>query len=191
MIEYYNHLIFLAINASPGLHGWPLALAIDAAEWFIFSIPVVLVQIWFSGNQNKRRAAILSTMAAGVALLLNQAMGLAWFHPRPFMEGIGHTYLVHAAENSFPSDHGAVVFAVALGLLSQADTRKAGWFMTLLAVVVVWSRIYVGVHYPLDMLGALAAAVLSVVLMFSALGRKVTTIGLNCAEVVSLRVFRS
>lgn len=130
-------------------------------------------------------------MAAGIALLLNQAAGLIWFHPRPFMEGIGHSYLVHAAENSFPSDHGAVVFAVALGLLSQAASRKAGLFMVVLAVVVAWSRVYLGVHYPIDMLGALASALLALVLLFSALGRRVTKLGLSCAEVLSYRVFRS
>lgn len=191
MFEHYNHLLFLMINAAPGLHGWHLALAVDAAEWLVFAIPVVLLLLWFSGNQTLRRAALLSAMAAGLALLINQAVGLAWFHPRPFMEGVGHTFLAHAPENSFPSDHGAVMFAIALGLLSQAAARKAGWLMLVLAVVVAWSRVYLGVHYPLDMLGALASSALALGLLYSALGQRVTLLGLNCAELLSHRVFRS
>jgi undecaprenyl-diphosphatase len=38
-------------------------------------------------------------------LLINQVIILLWQHPRPFVIGLGHTYLAHAADSSFPSDH--------------------------------------------------------------------------------------
>jgi undecaprenyl-diphosphatase len=60
--------------------------------------------------------------------------------------------LVHAPhDGSFPSGHATVSFACAT-LLSFYAPRAAPAFF-LLAAAIAWSRVYVGVHYPLDVLG--------------------------------------
>ena len=53
--------------------------------------------------------------------------------------------------HSFPSGHAAIGFACA-GVLSWLVPRWWPAFF-LLAVAIAWSRVYVGVHYPLDVLG--------------------------------------
>jgi membrane-associated phospholipid phosphatase len=68
--------------------------------------------------------------------------------------------LVHSPhDGSFPSGHATVSFACAT-LLAFYAPRGAPFFF-LLAAAIAWSRVYVGVHYPLDVLGG---AVLGVVI---------------------------
>ena len=64
----------------------------------------------------------------------------------------------HNAEASFPSDHATLVFSLAIPLLLNAASRRWGGALLLLGFAVAWSRIYLGVHFPLDMLGAFGAA---------------------------------
>lgn len=54
-------------------------------------------------------------------------------------------------DHSFPSGHSATSFAAAL-ILARAVPQRA-WLFYLLATAIAFSRIYVGVHYPIDVLG--------------------------------------
>jgi undecaprenyl-diphosphatase len=66
--------------------------------------------------------------------------------------------LAQTPETSFPSDHATLLFALALALVLNPVTRQLGGVMLVLAVAVAWSRVYLGVHFPLDMAGALLVA---------------------------------
>ena len=58
----------------------------------------------------------------------------------------------HVPENSFPSDHATLVFALAFSLL-MSPLRRLGLALAVLGVGVGWGRIYLGAHYPGDILG--------------------------------------
>ncbi|HET6805489.1 MAG TPA: undecaprenyl-diphosphatase [Frateuria sp.] len=99
---------------------------------------------------------------AGVALVVNALVALVWDRPRPFVAGIGHAWMSHAATGSFPSDHLTLQWTIAGLLLWDGRTRWWGVVVALLGLPMAWARIYLGVHYPGDMVGALAMAVLVV-----------------------------
>ena len=61
-------------------------------------------------------------------------------------------------DHSFPSGHTATSFAAAV-VLARAVPQRA-WLFYLLAAAIGFSRIYVGVHYPLDVLGGAVLGVL-------------------------------
>lgn len=74
-----------------------------------------------------------------------------------------HLLLPHAADSSFPSDHAAAAFAIAVVLV--AVHRRLGSLLLLTAALIGFARVYVGDHYPGDVLvgagvGVAAAAVL-------------------------------
>ena len=62
-----------------------------------------------------------------------------------------HALVRVPTDHSFPSGHSATSFAAAL-VLAHAVPRRA-WLFYVLAVAIGFSRIYVGVHYPIDVLG--------------------------------------
>lgn len=83
--------------------------------------------------------------------LLTLALKLVSDRPRPFEEVPGVDPLIGGTvAGSFPSGHAATSFAGAV-VLGYLFRRGLAPFL-LLAVAVAWSRVYVGVHYPSDVL---------------------------------------
>ncbi|MEO6145490.1 MAG: undecaprenyl-diphosphatase [Sulfuriferula sp.] len=161
MLEHFNTQLFLLLNAPAGLHGMSLWAATAIAEWLIWLVPTGLTALWLFGKINDQRAAVKALAAGLIALGVNQLIAMVWFHPRPFMAGIGHTYLAHAADSSFPSDHVTLLITVGLALWTSDSISARRFAGVLLAIspIVAWARIYLGVHFPLDMVGALGVAV--------------------------------
>lgn len=157
MFEHLNLILFSALNAHAGLTGWQLLGAIFAAQWLIFVMPLSLVMLWIGGTGPAREVALRAFIAALCALTLNGLIGQFWYSPRPFVLEVGQTFLLHDPDSSFPSDHATSIFSVALVLAFSRvqEARRLGRMLLPLALVVAWSRVYLGVHWPKDMLGAL------------------------------------
>ena len=164
-MENLNLRWFSLVNAPVGLSHTAIFAATALAEWVIFLVPLSLLWLWLRSEPHAREATIRACMAAILGLLINQAIGLLWFHPRPFMAGIGQNYLVHVADSSFPSDHVTIMTAVGVTLLKSAPRAVRQWGMKLLATVPVvgWARVFLGVHYPFDILGAIVIGTLAAV----------------------------
>lgn len=148
----WNRAVFLAINAPahPGAlalwFGWLCAVTPPVV------VPLLLIGLWIRGDAGARGSLIAAAVATVVALGVNQILGRLWYEPRPFMIGLGHQFLAHAPDNSFPSDHATLVWSLACGLVMTGAARRAGWAMAAYGVAVAWARIFLGVHYPVDML---------------------------------------
>lgn len=177
-VEIWNRAAFLAINARANVAPWTITVARILANDVIYAVPLLLVTIWLGGDYCLRRAALRACVVAAMALGTGQLIGLAWPHPRPFMIGLGHAWIAHAADASFPSDHVTVFSAVALSMLLDGETVVG---LTLLGAgaSVAWARIYLGVHFPLDMVGAVALATATcaiVVAVWRRVGDRVTDV---------------
>ncbi|MDQ0472306.1 phosphatase PAP2 family protein [Labrys wisconsinensis] len=163
MILDFNRSLFLTINAGPDPSAAAIALARMVANYAIAVVPLALVWSWLRGGETDRRAAVSALLAILVALGIANLIGLVVFVPRPQALGLGHAYLEHAPDSSFPSDHATVLFAAALAYRIAARHGMAV-LMAFTGVVVGWCRIYLGVHFPADMLGALCVAALGAAL---------------------------
>ena len=90
---------------------------------------------------------------------------------------------------SFPSDHATAAGAVAVGLV--LTNRRWGIFAGVLAVVMAFTRVYVGAHYPADVLAGLAlggaVAAAGAVLVVPLLSRGVALLGRTKLRVLVLR----
>ncbi|WP_082827207.1 phosphatase PAP2 family protein [Rhodanobacter thiooxydans] len=107
-----------------------------------------------------RGKALKVSAAAVAALVLNAGIGLVWDRARPFVTGAGHAWMSHAATGSFPSDHLTVQWVVAGTLMLDRRSRRWGVLIALMGLPMAWARVYLGIHYPSDMLGAVIVALL-------------------------------
>jgi undecaprenyl-diphosphatase len=160
-MEDLNRHLFLLLDASNAPPTTVLWFARALAEGFIWLVPAGLALGWLRGSTDMRESLVRAASAGALGLLINQLIGLAWYHPRPFAMGVGHTWLAHVADTSFPSDHLTLIFGIAFSLLCHSDTRRLGRALALAGLPVAWARIYLGVHFPFDMVGAAAVALAS------------------------------
>ncbi|MBD1546256.1 undecaprenyl-diphosphatase [Roseibium aggregatum] len=188
-IENANFKLFGLINASDATHSNLIAFARFAADDIIYLFPLVLAALWLWGRPEKRGRLLVTFLGAELGLLFNQIIPLFWFHPRPFMIPIGHTLIPHAADSSFPSDHITFMAAIALGLWLLAGYRLISAACFALTILVAWSRIYLGVHFPLDMAGGLAIGALGLGLVRPILKPVETRLMANLVLPIYRRVF--
>lgn len=156
-LEALNRAWFLSINATPATPPWQIDITVAIANELLYLIPALLALLWLFGGRHRRSAAVRACCVAFLALGLNQLIGMVWMHPRPFMIGLGHTFIEHAPDSSFPSDHATLFASVALTFL-LARMWRCGLLVAFAGIVIAWARVRIGVHFPLDMAGAVAVA---------------------------------
>ena len=159
MLTVNNHL-FLLINAPSGASPALVFVAELVASKLIDLVPLLLVALWVWGKPTRRTGLAASSIAAALALSTNQIVGLFWFEPRPFMIGLGRTLMAHVPENSFPSDHTTFILTVGFALIATRAAPMWGKAVSVLGVLVAWARIYLGLHFPLDMVASALIACL-------------------------------
>lgn len=157
-MEHLNQWLFILLNAAPDASNTTIQTAYYLAFGLIWIIPAGLLISWLWGAVATRQAIVSATMSGLFGLLANQLIGLLWYHPRPAEAGIGQTLVQHAQDSSFPSDHLTLIWAVAFSLLLTRQQRLAGAILAILGIPVAWARIYLGIHFPLDIVGAACVA---------------------------------
>jgi len=127
------------------------------ATALIFLVVPLMLALWFwPANAPLRalnqRVAAAAVAAAILALGVASLAGHAYAGERPFVSDPGTRLLVqHSADNSFPSDHATVSFAVAGTIIWWR--RLAGGLVMFAAALIGLARVFVGVHWPSDILG--------------------------------------
>ncbi|AWD05560.1 TPA: undecaprenyl-diphosphate phosphatase [Klebsiella aerogenes] len=155
MLENINYALFALINATPSSSWWAIEVATFIAKDLIIIVPLLVVALWLWGP-NQRQLVFKVMLALALSLSISWVIGHLFPHDRPFVDGVGYNFLHHAADDSFPSDHGTVIFTFALAFLFWHRVWS-GTLLLVIASAIAWSRVYLGVHWPLDMLGGLLA----------------------------------
>ncbi|UGQ48848.1 phosphatase PAP2 family protein [Massilia endophytica] len=166
-MEHLNYTLFTLINAPADPSQSMLWLAKLFGIYAIYAVPALIAVGWLRGSDERRKAMLMATAAAVVGLCISNAIGQLWPHPRPFVISLGHTLMHHDADASFPSDHLTLLWSVAFALTIRNPGSMANIALVLLGFPVAWARIYLGVHYPLDMVGAALVASASAALTAS------------------------
>lgn len=165
-----NQFLFTLFNGPANPSPAMLFAARFLADWVLYVVAAGLVIGWLRAGVDGRRGLVTLGLATLLALAANFTIAALWYHPRPFELGIGHQLIAHAPETSFPSDHATILFAVALSLLAFTQARFWAWLAVAGALGVAWARVWLGIHWPFDMIGS--AAVASVAIWIAAWTRK-------------------
>ena len=164
-METLNYDIFALINAPAAPSQLMIEFAQFSAKWLLYLTGLWMVIMWIRSGRAMRTALLDSAFAAGLGLGLSQVISYFYYHPRPFEIKLGHQFLEHVTESSFPSDHGVIMFAITLALLMNRVSRLWGAFFIFISLTVAWSRVYLGVHFPFDMAGAFVVGLFSVLVI--------------------------
>ncbi|KAB7834142.1 phosphatase PAP2 family protein [Streptomyces mobaraensis] len=156
-------------------------LAKDAPGWFdhtmefvgeygiVIGLGLLMVCAWWSVRRGPDApggvAALLwAPLAAGLALLVNVPIRGFVRRPRPFLEHQGLDVLVKGKTDfSFVSDHATLTMALGVGLF--VAHRRYGLVGIGLAFLEGFCRVFMGVHYPTDVIGGLALGTAVVLLL--------------------------
>ncbi|MFS4109827.1 phosphatase PAP2 family protein, partial [Streptomyces sp. PD-S100-1] len=167
-------------------------LAKDAPHWFdrameyvgeyglLLASVLLVVWCWWSvrrrGGEDAAgsvAALVWAPLAAGIAVLVNVPIRGFVERPRPFRDHQGLDVLVSGKTDfSFVSDHATITMAMGAALF--VANRRFGLAGIGIALLEGFCRVYMGVHYPTDVVGGFALGT-AVALLLSPLAMAVLT----------------
>ncbi len=162
-----NIHLFNYINHFAGINHILDNLAIITAKYLFAVFILWLAYLWFKKKKEYKSITLYSTYSAILGLLFNFLISSLYFHPRPFMLHLGKLLIQHPPETSFPSDHTTFMLSIAFMLIYFRETRISGIILSIFGLIGGISRVYCGLHFPLDIIGSLAVALSSSLIIFS------------------------
>ena len=136
-------------------------LMIFGARYLIFVAFLLTLFLIFKGTTAEKKAFLLAILALPITVLIIMGIHLFFIEPRPFVTFHFTPLYPFNPDASFPSRHASFMSILAFSYLYF----KSKWSMLFL-LLMVWvgiSRVYVGVHYPIDILGGVLVGIVSLI----------------------------
>jgi|SRR3972149_5212407 len=149
-----DYLFFTYLNNFAGR--WPIldVVGIFFASGAIWILLFTALFIWLINKRRRllrRRWLAQTFLAMIIAYGLSAIIGLFYFRARPFVDyDVNQLLTLLATHKSLPSDHATIAFVLAISILFIS--RRLGVLALIIAGLIALGRVFVGVHYPLDVL---------------------------------------
>ena len=154
-LSSWDERLFAAINSLATRWPWLDSLGrLFMNDYFVPTLLAgLLLALWFEGVKPEERrlnqqAVLAGALSAGLANLLVKTLNLVYYRLRPFATHEVTLLFYRPTDSSLPSNAAALGFSIALGV--GFYRRGWGWGLLGLAAMFGLSRIFGGVHYPLD-----------------------------------------
>ena len=146
-----NNKVFKLINQFSGRCSPIDLLMILISNKIRYVFIFVLIIMWFR-NDSYKKVSCNAVKSMGVTLFIHTLIKLFYFKPRPFVNKRVGILIPSKMDSTFPSKHTLLVFAVSTSIFLY--DRVLGSIMWVLSVLTGFSRIWVGHHYPSDIIGS-------------------------------------
>lgn len=136
-------------------------LMVFGAEYLIFLTLLFTILLAVKGSAKEKKVIFLSVVGLAVAEAVITLIRIFYKEPRPFITYPElQTLVKHGKDLAFPSTHTTIMSVIT----SAYYFYKSKWapLFLILTLWVGFSRIFVGVHYPLDIIGGLATGLVAV-----------------------------
>ena len=125
--------------------------------------PLVVGVLILFGKRETRLLGVELLVLLGIGVVTGDVLKAVWFRYRPFDSASGVTGIVTRIvaldlDSSYPSGHALIVSIGAVFSLLRFSRKGIAALLALESALVCYSRIYLGVHYPLDVVGSVLAA---------------------------------
>lgn len=157
-----NEKLFKSINQYAGRFSLFDFLMIFVSNKTRYVFVFVLIFMWFK-NGPYRKAAYKAGISAGITLLIHTLIKLFYFKPRPFERRRVGILIPSKRDSTFPSKHTLLAFAISTSIYLY--NRVIGSMLWVLALLTGFSRIWVGHHYPYDIIGSAVIATMTSVIL--------------------------
>jgi len=155
-----DYFVFQQINSLAGKFVCLDSLGIYLAEHFEHVLWFCLV-LFLLKNLRKYWSMIIKGLAAGILARFGivELIRFLWERPRPFIENNVNLLVEAANKASFPSGHAAFYFALSTVIFLY--NKKAGILFFIASFLISISRVFVGIHWPLDILAGALVGIFS------------------------------
>jgi undecaprenyl-diphosphatase len=151
--QIFRRIIRLA-GYYPSLDRLMILISNKARYVFIF----ILIFMWFR-NQSYKKVTLNAIISVVCSLFIHFFIKLFYFKPRPFVNHRVGILIPSKVDSSFPSKHTLLAFAVSTSIFLH--NRILGSIMSGLSLLTGFSRIWVGHHYPTDIIGSTIIGILT------------------------------
>lgn len=135
---------------------------IFGAEYLIYLTIVLMFILSFRFTFKEKKAMLLAFLAIPIAVLLIKGIHFFFFENRPFVYYDITPLIAHNPNASFPSRHASIMSVITFAYFIYRS-KWAPFFL----VFLIWvglARVYVGVHYPLDIVGGIILGIVSLII---------------------------
>lgn len=161
-MQALDFALFSWINASAHAPAWSIRFAVFASD-VLPTLLALSIAAAAAFDRRWRHAFFTALVSVVVVWLVVNVFRSVLPFPRPAFYGLGIQWVPQGARPGFPSLHAAGTFAAAFSLWCL-PWRTPMRLALVAAVVVAWSRLYLGLHFPTDVTAAaILAALVSIV----------------------------
>ena len=155
-----DFFLFQQINGWAGQYHWLDSLGIFFADYFGY-ILVLCLFLFLVKSFKKYWPLVWQAITAGIVARLFFTEIIRWILPRhrPFVENDVHLLLDYINQSAFPSGHAAFYFAISTVVYFY--NKKTGILFFGASFLICLSRVFCGIHWPLDILAGAIVGIFS------------------------------
>ncbi len=133
---------------------------------YLFIVIGVMALVYFFGQPRsmQKRIVIFAAVTLPLIYIVSKIGGLLYDDPRPFVVGHFVPLIPHEPDNGFPSDH--VLLGAGLAAVIYPSSKRLSLMLWVLTLLVGMSRVQVGLHRPIDIIGSIGMAIVVAAIVY-------------------------